>query len=107
MARCNVPDAGSLLLQIEKQQHNPLPPKSAPQFEPPPPMQSLGGATVTDERRAPAFMAAVSARPQDLHRHRHAGGRLADRCVGAYRRAALDRTDQRSSGAVQPISSVS
>jgi hemolysin activation/secretion protein len=42
-----VPDAGSLLQQIEKQQHNPLPPKSAPLFAPPPPMQSLGGATVT------------------------------------------------------------
>jgi hemolysin activation/secretion protein len=41
------PDAGSLLRQIEQQQHNPLPPKSAPQFLPPPPMQSLGGATVT------------------------------------------------------------
>jgi hemolysin activation/secretion protein len=42
-----VPDAGSLLQQIEKQQHNPLPPKSAPQFAPPLPLQSLGGATVT------------------------------------------------------------
>ena len=41
------PDAGSLLQQIEKQQHPALPPKSEPQFEPPPPLQSLGGATVT------------------------------------------------------------
>jgi hemolysin activation/secretion protein len=42
-----VPDAGSVLQQIEKQQHNVLPQKSAPQFEPPPPLTSLGGATVT------------------------------------------------------------
>jgi hemolysin activation/secretion protein len=42
-----VPDAGSVLQQIEKQQHNVLPQKSVPQFEPPPPLTSLGGATVT------------------------------------------------------------
>src|ERR1700730_12308258 len=41
------PDAGSVLQQIQKQQHNVLPQKSAPQFEPPPPLTSLGGATVT------------------------------------------------------------
>jgi hemolysin activation/secretion protein len=41
------PDAGSLLQQIEQQRHPQLPPKSAPQFEPPPPLQSIGGATVT------------------------------------------------------------
>ncbi|MGA2188196.1 MAG: ShlB/FhaC/HecB family hemolysin secretion/activation protein [Steroidobacteraceae bacterium] len=41
------PDAGSLLQQIEKQQRPALPPKSEPQFEPPPPLQSLGGATVS------------------------------------------------------------
>ena len=41
-----VPDAGSLLQQIEKDFKPQLPPKSAPQFVPPPPMQSLGGATV-------------------------------------------------------------
>ncbi len=41
------PDAGSVLRQIEKQQQKPLPPKSDPQFVPPPPLRSLGGATVT------------------------------------------------------------
>ena len=41
------PDAGSLLKQIEQQRHDSLPPKSAPQFVPPPPLQSLGGTTVT------------------------------------------------------------
>ncbi len=40
------PDAGSLLQQLEQQRHNPLPPKSAPQFEAPPPMESFGGTTV-------------------------------------------------------------
>lgn len=39
-------DAGSLLQQIERSLPMPLPPKSAPQFMPPPPMQSLGGVTV-------------------------------------------------------------
>jgi hemolysin activation/secretion protein len=48
LARAQVqPDAGSLLQQIEKQQHNQLPPKSAPQFLPPAPLQSIGGATVS------------------------------------------------------------
>jgi hemolysin activation/secretion protein len=41
------PDAGSLLQQIEREQHPALPPKAAPAFEPPPPMQSLSGPTVT------------------------------------------------------------
>jgi hemolysin activation/secretion protein len=41
------PAAGTLLQQIERQQQEPLPPKSAPQFEPPPPMKSLGGPTLT------------------------------------------------------------
>src|SRR5436190_10999797 len=43
----SVPDAGSVLQQIEQQQHEPLPDKSAPMFMPPAPMQSLGGAEVT------------------------------------------------------------
>jgi hemolysin activation/secretion protein len=42
----NAPDAGSLLQQIEQARHPQLPSKSSPQFEPPPPMQSIGGATV-------------------------------------------------------------
>jgi len=42
-----VPDAGSVLQQIEQQQRKPLPDKSAPVFVPPAPMQSLGGATLT------------------------------------------------------------
>ncbi|MEO8523438.1 MAG: ShlB/FhaC/HecB family hemolysin secretion/activation protein [Caldimonas sp.] len=41
------PDAGSLLQQIEQQRAVPLPPKAAPLFTPPAPMQSLGGATIT------------------------------------------------------------
>lgn len=41
------PDAGSLLKQIEQERAAPLPPKAAPLFPPPPPMQSLGGATIT------------------------------------------------------------
>jgi hemolysin activation/secretion protein len=41
------PDAGSVLRQIEQQRGNALPPESAPVFQPPAPMQSLGGATVT------------------------------------------------------------
>ena len=42
-----VPDAGSVLQQIEQQQRKPLPDKSEPIFVPPSPMQSLGGTTVT------------------------------------------------------------
>jgi hemolysin activation/secretion protein len=42
-----VPDAGSVLQQIEQQQRKPLPDKAAPIFVPPSPMQSLGGTTVT------------------------------------------------------------
>jgi hemolysin activation/secretion protein len=41
------PDAGSLLQQIERQQQPALPPKAAPQFQAPVPLQSLGGETVT------------------------------------------------------------
>jgi hemolysin activation/secretion protein len=41
------PDAGSLLQQIERGQQPALPPKAPPQFEAPPPLQSLGGPTVT------------------------------------------------------------
>jgi len=43
----SVPDAGSVLQQIEQQQRKPLPDKSASIFMPPAPMQSLGGAEVT------------------------------------------------------------
>ncbi|HWJ36162.1 MAG TPA: ShlB/FhaC/HecB family hemolysin secretion/activation protein [Steroidobacteraceae bacterium] len=42
-----LPDAGTVLQQIEQEHRNALPPKSAPQFLPPPPMESIGGATVT------------------------------------------------------------
>jgi len=42
----SVPDAGSLLQQIEKDIKPQLPSKSAPQFVSPPPMQSLGGEKV-------------------------------------------------------------
>jgi len=41
-----VPDAGTLLQQIERQQHTELPPKSEPQFLPPPVLQSTGDQTV-------------------------------------------------------------
>ena len=41
-----VPNAGSVLHQIEGKRQKSLPPPSAPQFLPPPPMKSLGGATV-------------------------------------------------------------
>ena len=41
------PNAGSLLQQVEQEHKKPLPPKSAPQFQPPPPMESFGGTTVT------------------------------------------------------------
>ncbi len=41
------PDAGSVLQQIERQRSVPLPPQTPPQFAPPAPLQSLGGATVT------------------------------------------------------------
>ena len=40
------PEAGTLLQQIERQQHVDLPPKSEPQFLPPPVLQSLGGETL-------------------------------------------------------------
>ncbi len=40
-----LPDAGSVQQQLQ-QKGNPLPPQSQPQFLPPPPMESLGGATV-------------------------------------------------------------
>ena len=42
-----VPDAGSVRQQIEQNQHPVLPPKSAPLFSPPAPMESIGGVTVT------------------------------------------------------------
>jgi hemolysin activation/secretion protein len=61
-----VPGAGTLLQQIERQQHEALPPKSAPQFEPPAVMQALdadttivtvfrfaGNALLTDEQLKP------------------------------------------------------
>jgi hemolysin activation/secretion protein len=41
------PDAGALRRQIEQQRQPPLPPKAAPQFEAPPPLEDTGGATVT------------------------------------------------------------
>jgi hemolysin activation/secretion protein len=41
------PDAGTVRQQIEQQQRTPLPPKSEPQFTPPPPLQAIGGTTVT------------------------------------------------------------
>jgi hemolysin activation/secretion protein len=42
----SVPDAGTVLQQIEQNRHPVLPPKSAPLFLQPPPMESIGGATV-------------------------------------------------------------
>jgi hemolysin activation/secretion protein len=42
-----VPDAGSVLQQIEQDQHPKLPPKAPPLLLPPAPMESIGGATVT------------------------------------------------------------
>ena len=42
----SAPDAGALLQQIEQSRHLPLPPRAAPQFMAPPPLQSLGGASV-------------------------------------------------------------
>lgn len=42
-----LPDAGTVLKQIEPGPRNALPPKSAPLLLPPPPMESIGGATVT------------------------------------------------------------
>jgi hemolysin activation/secretion protein len=42
-----VPNAGTVRQQIEQNQQPALPPKSAPLFLPPPPMESIGGATVT------------------------------------------------------------
>ncbi|MDE2348031.1 MAG: ShlB/FhaC/HecB family hemolysin secretion/activation protein [Gammaproteobacteria bacterium] len=42
-----VPDAGAVRQQIERDQHPALPPKSAPLAMPPPPMKSIGTATVT------------------------------------------------------------
>jgi hemolysin activation/secretion protein len=42
-----VPDAGSVLRQLEQERPNPLPPKSAPLLMPPAPMQSLPGSAIT------------------------------------------------------------
>jgi hemolysin activation/secretion protein len=42
-----VPNAGTVLQQIQQEQRPALPPKSAPLLLPPPPMESIGGATVT------------------------------------------------------------
>jgi len=42
-----VPDAGTVLQQIQPDQRPVLPPKAAPFFLPPPPMKSIGGETVT------------------------------------------------------------
>lgn len=41
------PDAGSQLKQLERERQKPLPPQATPQFEPPAPLKSIGGATVT------------------------------------------------------------
>jgi hemolysin activation/secretion protein len=47
-----IPDAGSIRRQIEQQQRDSLPPQAAPQFVPPPALESLGGVEVTvDEFR--------------------------------------------------------
>jgi hemolysin activation/secretion protein len=56
------PDAGSLLQQIERQQHPDLPAKAAPRFVPPPTLQSLGGATVVVEEFRFAGNTLLSAR---------------------------------------------
>jgi hemolysin activation/secretion protein len=44
------PDAGTVRQQIEQQQHAALPPEGPQQFAPPPPLQSIGGTTVTVHR---------------------------------------------------------
>jgi hemolysin activation/secretion protein len=44
------PDAGTVRQQIEQQQHAALPPEGLQQFAPPPPLQSIGGTTVTVHR---------------------------------------------------------
>jgi hemolysin activation/secretion protein len=41
-----LPDAGTVLQQIEQERRRALPPKSEPQFLPPPVMESMGAATV-------------------------------------------------------------
>ena len=47
LAAQNLPDAGAVRQQIEQQRHAPLPEAGSPQFAPPPPMESMGGVTVT------------------------------------------------------------
>lgn len=42
-----LPNAGSELQQLQRERPKPLPPQGAADFEPPPPLQSVGGATVT------------------------------------------------------------
>jgi hemolysin activation/secretion protein len=44
------PDAGTVRQQIEQQQHAALPPEGPQQFAPPPPLQSIGGTTVSVHR---------------------------------------------------------
>ena len=42
-----LPNAGSQLQQLQREHPKPLPPQGAGNFEPPPPLTSVGGATVT------------------------------------------------------------
>jgi hemolysin activation/secretion protein len=91
----SAPDAGSLLQQIERQQHPALPPKAAPLFVPPPVLQSLGGATVVvsdfhfagntllSARQLAAVVAGFKGRPLDFAQLQNAGIAVAT----AYRSA--------------------
>lgn len=95
---CNAqsaPDAGSLLQQIERQQHPALPPKAAPLFAPPPILQSLGGATVVvgdfrfagntllSARQLEPIVAGFKGRPLDFEQLQNAAIAVAT----AYRKA--------------------
>jgi hemolysin activation/secretion protein len=90
-----LPNAGSELQQLQREHPKPLPPAAPPSFEPPPPLQSLGGVTVTinqfrfagntlmTDRRLSRVVSSFLHRPLDFAQLQNAAIAVAD----AYRKA--------------------
>ncbi len=90
-----VPDAGSVLQQIEKQRHDQLPQKTPPSSEAPPATQSPGGATIQvkafrfvgntrlSDKQLAAFVSGFTGHPIDFAALQNAAVAVAN----AYRKA--------------------
>jgi hemolysin activation/secretion protein len=90
-----LPNAGSELQQLQRERPKPLPPQGAENFEPPPPLTSVGGATVTvhefrfagnkqlSQRRLARAVAGFLNRPLDFNQLQNAAIAVAQ----AYRNA--------------------